>query len=39
MVRVGHKDAKTTNQIHTHVTESLHQALLNALDSVALNHK
>ena len=39
MARVGHKDSKTTNQIYTHVTKSMEQAVLDALDTVALNRK
>ncbi len=39
MSRVGHKDAKTTNQIYTHVTKIMEQAVLDALDTVALNLK
>ena len=39
MDRVGHKDARTTSQIYTHVTKSMEQAVLDALDTVALNRK
>lgn len=39
MNRVGHKDARTTSQIYTHVTKSMEQAVLDALDTVALNRK
>ncbi len=39
VTRVGHKDTKATNQIYTHVTESMHQAVLDSLDIVALNLK
>ena len=39
MSRVGHKDAKTTNQIYTHVTKGMKQAALDVLDTVTLNRK
>ncbi len=39
MVCVAHKAAKATNQIYTHVTASMHQIAVNALDTVALNLK
>lgn len=39
VTRVGHKDTKATNQIYTHVTESMHQAVLDALDTVALSRR
>ena len=34
---LGHEDKKTTNQIYTHVTKGMEQAVLDALDTVALN--
>ena len=39
MSRVDHKDAKATNQISTHVTKSMKQAVIDSLDTVTLNRK
>ncbi|EFO00767.1 hypothetical protein SMSK597_0720 [Streptococcus mitis SK597] len=39
MSRVDYKDAKATNQISTHVTKSMKQAVIDSLDTVALNQK
>ena len=39
MSRVGHKDAKTTNQIYTHVTKNMEHAVLDVLDTISANRK
>lgn len=35
----GHEDAKTTNQIYTHITKSMEQATIYSLATVTLNQK
>ena len=32
---LGHEDAKKTNQIYTHITNSMKQAVIDSLDTVA----
>ncbi|MBW8099718.1 MULTISPECIES: tyrosine-type recombinase/integrase [Streptococcus] len=39
MVRVGHKDAKTINNIYTHVSKIMEQAALEVLNTISLNRK
>ncbi len=39
MSRVGHRDAKMTNQIYTHITKSMQQATIYSLATVTLNQK
>ena len=39
MVRVEHKDAKTINNIDTHVSKRMEQAALEVLNTISLNRK
>ncbi|WP_310732749.1 tyrosine-type recombinase/integrase [Streptococcus pseudopneumoniae] len=39
MVRVEHKDAKTINNIYTHVSKRMEQAVLEVLNTISLNRK
>ena len=39
MVRVEHKDAKTINNIYTHVSKIIEQAALEVLNTISLNRK
>lgn len=39
MVRVEHKDAKTINNIYTHVSKRMEQAALEVLNTISLNRK
>lgn len=39
MVRVKHKDAKTINNIYTHVSKRMEQAALEVLNTISLNRK
>ncbi|CIV95669.1 hypothetical protein GM529_05260 [Streptococcus pneumoniae] len=39
MVRVEHKNAKTVNNIYTHVSKRMEQATLEVLNTISLNRK
>ncbi|WP_155455670.1 hypothetical protein [Streptococcus mitis] len=39
MTRIWNNAAKTPHQINTHIIKGLEQAVLDALDTVALNRK
>ena len=39
MARVEHKDAKTINNIYTHVSKIIEQAALEVLNTISLNRK
>ena len=39
MVRVEHKNAKTVNNIYTHVSKRMEQATLKVLNTISFNRK